>query len=1406
MPTVHDSFSECSSGCSSFDTFERNRELSPSAGESTKSLVSVASSASESSILVDDEYDEDFDAVESRRRQADAHENVTPLKSFFVASPQNRSPFDRILDFFQIDDNSSLHSTSLSQSPSEYVKPPSSDTKPPAEHAKHPWGTQRHHDKGPGDHAETWDARDDPSTRDESPSETRTINPKTEGGLRSILLPSRITKDSDAPWDGDDRDTDNSRFPFDDSLDSADSSANFSPSWRKVTWPRYASASLAPPSHSKRTAESISLPTTKPASPSPEKRRVHFKFEAMHEDDVTWKSTNQKGYNVEPIHQGAEETCSSMGGSPLANLPKILDVTGNALLEDPSTIASSRMLFEDPPESTHRFDPTTGSPFESEARVAKVQSEHRPMARDTPSHSERVKQRRLGRSMKTKEDVLAQFRKKPKKALAFEKSTAKKDMTNQHSTSFPANLDNPTNVSTAPSSSSSLDESLDSVRSSSVPLHDLCTKAKTSGDRSWGDAAILLSRQPHLAMTLENGWTPLHVSCLGTFAPADFFVRALLMAAPEATQVLDNGGRLPLHLLAATSADPDIMQMLVDEYPCAITEYDDKGMLPLHRLIKNDSIHLTLHQVRILLGQTIKVAHNGRNERVSRRRGEHLNLSFQEVNELVYRDEQQSGRVGNIHAEEIQESLRRLSRWKAKRNGNDGVAATTTDSRLLSSLNPAALPSSSSGQLALHMAASRNFLSSNSDDGITSSLDLDKGRIAVCGRTEILRVLIAANPAALIGRDSNGRTPLLVAMCCQDFLPDRDTVELLLGRNTAGFESPPRWVENMEFHKAQDSRFSNPAMIITNDMHQTPLHIAAEQMTSNIGVLAAIYEAYPGAVHVQDVRGRTPLHLALDNFQSLALDPKAFALLLTDRVAQTKDDEGMTPLDRFVEHLDRLSPVKPESHTCDTSPEDVYKLFFQESFVPNALFSGNDSALLLRRLRKFPRWLRRLALSSGFVQDKIHENTIQPPQVALILLHGAVLGAFLTLFRVQLDQFSRAHESLTYSAGIYSLAFLMFLYQLLYCCASGRVSPFIPESLLSLTFWIDVAGVSLAVAATIFMEINEFDVVSTLGTVATGLLWMSVIGYIARWWYGMAIFVGGAARLGRMLLWPLIAGAILVVGFAQMLLTLNLTNRVDDCESALGERALCNVHDAYMTVYLLLLGTPILFTGDAGDDLTSGTFALIATFTVVLVLFVFNLIIMMVQEASRKDWIEVAVADFWESKLIFLYLTTDIEASFFTCSSSTSLYATRPCTLTCDKNMNDNLAWFWDVCIWSIFSEYSTRSPGGGSHVRLHSGPYQFFRRMAALALVPVWIVLGGITLGLLWPPQVRTWLFRIPKSSHGVSTFSSLAAARNYAALREDLLQLKTMSFEKANSIEQHVWELRQIILGAVKDERYNS
>ena len=35
-----------------------------------------------------------------------------------------------------------------------------------------------------------------------------------------------------------------------------------------------------------------------------------------------------------------------------------------------------------------------------------------------------------------------------------------------------------------------------------------------------------------------------------------------------------------------------------------------------------------------------------------------------------------------------------------------------------------------------------------------------------------------------------------------------------------------------------------------------------------------------------------------------------------------------------------------------------------------------------------------------------------------------------------------------------------------------------------------------------------------------------------------------------------------------------------------------------------------------------------------------------------------------------------------------------------------------------------------------------FFRIFSIFVVIPLWLAIGGITAGWLWPPQVREWLF----------------------------------------------------------------
>lgn len=135
-----------------------------------------------------------------------------------------------------------------------------------------------------------------------------------------------------------------------------------------------------------------------------------------------------------------------------------------------------------------------------------------------------------------------------------------------------------------------------------LTLHDLCGEAVSTDDIAWRNALCLLATQPTLASAVDRLqlWTPLHICCLGMSPPPTYIVRAFLYVYPRAAPLADEGGRLPLHLVAASSANVETMQKLVEENPAALYHADDHGLAPLHLLIRNGSVEQTVENAKIL--------------------------------------------------------------------------------------------------------------------------------------------------------------------------------------------------------------------------------------------------------------------------------------------------------------------------------------------------------------------------------------------------------------------------------------------------------------------------------------------------------------------------------------------------------------------------------------------------------------------------------------------------------------------------------------------------------------------------------------------------------------------------------------------------------------------------------------
>ena len=475
------------------------------------------------------------------------------------------------------------------------------------------------------------------------------------------------------------------------------------------------------------------------------------------------------------------------------------------------------------------------------------------------------------------------------------------------------------------------------------------------------------------------------------------------------------------------------------------------------------------------------------------------------------------------YPDDVQLAFQRLAMWKRrqKRMNKDAedapIKIDLAQSIKDEEKNPAAIAAPPNMQLPLHMAVRRRDADDEPFEDDDYYYDV---RNPPPNRNEIIRVIISAYPRGLITRDANGHTPLMIVLLNQDCLPNIELIQLLLGMTTSGFQSPPEWADDLPLHECPEGNFTNPAMVPTTETNQLPLHVAAEEMPSFFTAIESIHSAYPGAVVVQDVRGRTPLHMALRNYQRIQPDPKVVSLLLTDKVAQIRDDDGFLPFDLLVGGAHNLPKDEPmpsmwEDSTFD--PSSVYKRFFIYVVMQAPRPRNRAEALtFLQRLRMLPPWLRRQACTVGFIQDLLIFELASPGKCALIIFNGIVWAVLLLTFRLQMDEYTNSVDvKSVYAAVIYALCALILVGQFINWCISASLSVFVSQCLMNVWPWIDISSASVTIAATRLIQGGSTDTnyVASIGTAATGLLWASVVGYLARWWYGMAVFMGRTLRV-----------------------------------------------------------------------------------------------------------------------------------------------------------------------------------------------------------------------------------------------------------------------------------------------------
>jgi hypothetical protein len=933
-------------------------------------------------------------------------------------------------------------------------------------------------------------------------------------------------------------------------------------------------------------------------------------------------------------------------------------------------------------------------------------------------------------------------------------------------------------------------------------LHDLCDEAISTDDLAWHNALYLLSVRPDLGRGSEPEcmMTPLHVACLAQEPPPVWMTRGLLYAAPETCRQTDQGGRLPLHLLVATSAHIDTIRLLVEEYPPGVSHKDDRGFTPLQLLLKrNDPIQsgLTLEHLRLLLGQqqqsktSSTKRYGGRlhrrgnqNDKFSFRKGDHLknSLKLQDLDALADERQNHHESMFREYPDDVRRALNKLSQWKRRQvNKNRSVSNRSEEenkfleSREADFINPGSIPTPTGQLLPLHLLVRKNIQ-------VEASQDITSAKKATI--VDLLRVLIAAYPQGLVEVDANGKTPIMTAMLQTDSSPSEEVIELLLGLRTPGFGGR--------------SGMDRPALIPSGDTYQLPLHVAAEELLSNYSLLSTICEAHPDARTIQDIRGRTPLHLAFQNYRSVPVDEATLELLFVEPVAKIKDNDGKTPLDLLLENPKYIIR-KPSSLSPSSSKED-HSTILQEFFDASIEKPRNrrEAQEFIVKFQNFPPWLRRQACAARFVQDILVEEIASPFTTFRIIGSGCVLILLLVALRRML------HVNTDYSFLIYYLATYHFIIQLIHWGTSIYMGECFRLCIANLWRWFDLATVILSIWCAIYvsLENNIIDdgdgdgstLLSPLGASATIACWLSLLGYGIEWCCGLAVFVGSATQLLSILVWPLCVAVMVFFATSQVLFTL------EDCTTG----GICSLSESYAFVYGLVLGVPVLT--DNNYEISMGMFVIIVIFTILCIWWIMSIIAMIVTEANRLDRRQISLTWYWEPKVTLTVMASSAGNNNNEKVSDSPSYIERYCD-TSEK--------FWHIFVSALRGE---RSDVHWDACCFRSKPMLVFAGFLALFLLPIWLILGFITLGLLWPPQIRRWLFcpcPIGSSSSSSSTktrrrISSSSSSSHeddlsrakLSQLRSDIIDLKGISYDQNHRIQKDLELIKEIIFRAAREE----
>jgi hypothetical protein len=467
----------------------------------------------------------------------------------------------------------------------------------------------------------------------------------------------------------------------------------------------------------------------------------------------------------------------------------------------------------------------------------------------------------------------------------------------------------------------------------------------------------------------------------------------------------------------------------------------------------------------------------------------------------------------------------------------------------------------------------------------------------------------------------------------------------------------------------------------------------------------------------------------------------------------------------------------------------------QECFSLYLNANPTATADLLTALQSLPDWLRDSAVLSPVVQKILNIKISQRFPTAVTLMDFVFYVLVIAFFQLSVigsleDRVNNTKQlNKAYLVPLFLAVFYFSVREIVQAISLASLGLF-NTYVWNLENWLDVLYILLILFWSICMAVEGLDLnVFQIGSaLSMGLFWIMVLSFLQQIIVGFAVFVGGVIYVVKRIAAFLVALAIILIAFSQIFYTLyredddtcpygrdawaytefpvdaticsiNPDTQQEECRQEvdcepINESPFCNFRTSFFRVFTMLLGE-VDESDFYGNKLATFLFALFM-FSCVIVLA--TVLIAIVTDSYSVIQNERAALVFWSNRLDFV-------AEMDVISNNFNRKGGGEPKLTEESTMGE---------LWKKFMYLFDEDIDDHGVLSMEFIVYNVLRIFAACIVIPLWIIIGFVTFGMLWPPQVREKLLTSQMSSRTKEASKERTRLDQVKTLKEDVIDLQ--------------------------------